>query len=339
MDIWRKMAREDLMGVSLPVDYGGLGHTYLAMSVVGEIMAARGHNLGLAVSWLVHLVVARFLIHGFGTKDQHDEFLPALAAGRKTASIAVSEPQTGAHPKHLKTSAHLRGGRYLLSGEKTYLTNGPLADLFVVFAVTGQDAAKKQITAFLVPRDTPGLTLTEQMPIDFLRPSPHCGIKLVNCSVPESQVLGGKGAAYEGMIKPFREIEDALMMGPIVGAMERQAEIVANLFHVKGEPFSDGAKETLGEFQSLVHTLKVVAYETAAMLDSGKRHPEFLSLLLASRLLSGHAQTTLDRFIAESELNMDSDFKGITKDIRRSGEIARNVSRMKLKKLGHSLLV
>lgn len=339
LDIWRKMGREGLLGLSLPLEYGGLGQAYLAMAVVGEVLVARGRNMGLALSWLIHLAVARFLILGFGTREQCDEFLPLMAAGRMTASLAVSEPETGAHPRHLKTSALSQGDQYVLSGEKSYLTNGPLADLFVVFAVTGEDVGKKQITAFLVPRDTPGLVVTEQMTLDFLRPSPHCGIKLVDCSVPESHVLGETGAAYETMIKPFREVEDALMMGPLVGAMERQVVIVANLLQERRGPLTNGVKENLGKFQSLVNTIKIMAYEVAAMLDSGKRHPEFLSLLLASRSLSGYAQTILDRFIAESGLGVNSDFEDITNDIRRAGEIARNVSRIKLRKLGDSLLV
>ena len=339
LDIWRKMGRENLLGLSLPTDYGGLGENYLAMAVVGEALVARGHNLGLALSWLIHLALARFLILGFGTKEQRNEFLPPLATGQMTASLAVSEPETGAHPKHLKTSALSQGDQYVLSGEKSYLTNGPLADLFVVFAVTGEDAGKKQITAFLVPRDRPGLTITEQMTLNFLRPSPHCGIRLENCPVPESSILGKKGSAYDHMVKPFRELEDVLMMGPMVGGMSRQLEIILSIVRENKVILANGLKQSLGQFQSLIHTLRVMAYEAAAMLDSDKRHSEFLSLILASRHLSGHVQSMLDRFITESGLSVNEDFEGITHDIRSTGKIAQNVSMIKLKKLGESLLV
>jgi acyl-CoA dehydrogenase len=261
-----------------------------------------------------------------------------MAAGRMTASLAVSEPETGAHPRHLKTSALSRGDQYVLTGEKTYLTNGPFADLFVVFAVTGEDQAKKQITAFLVPRDTPGLTVTEEMPLDFLRPSAHCGIKLQNSPVPASRILGKKGSAYDDMIKPFREIEDALMMGPMAGCMARQLEIVLALLKENQVILTNGLNRSLGRFQSFIHTLSVLAYEAAAMLDSDKRHSEFLSLLLASRYLSGHVQSMLERFTTESGLRLNADLEGITHDIRSTGKIAQNVSMAKLKKLGEGLL-
>jgi acyl-CoA dehydrogenase len=338
LDIWRKMGRENLLGLSLPADYGGLEKNYLAMAVVGEALVDRGGNLGLALSWLIHLVVARFMILGFGTREQGDEFLPKLAAGQMTSSLAVSEPDTGAHPRHLKTSALSRGDHYILSGEKSYLTNGPLADLFIVFAVTGEVAGKKHITAFLVSRDTPGLSVTEQMTLAFLRPSPHCGIRLENCSVPASRILGKKGFAYDDMIKPFREVEDALMMGPLVGGMSRQFEMALALIRENKVILGNGLKQTLGQFQSLIDTLRVMAYEAAAILDSGKRHREFLSLILAARHLRGHAQHILERFITESGLKVNADFEDITRDIDSTGKIAQNVSRMKLKKLGESLL-
>jgi len=204
LDIWKKMGKANLLGVGIPTEYGGLGENYLAMTVTGETLVARGHNLGIAISWLTHHAVACFLVLGFGNRNQKERILSKMALGKQTASFAVSEPGTGAHPKHLKTMAHFKGDRCVLNGEKAYLTNGPIADFFVVIAVNEDHGGRKRFTAFLVPKDVPGLTVTEPWNLDYLRPSPHCGIKLRNCSVPASTVLGKAGSAYEDMVKPFR---------------------------------------------------------------------------------------------------------------------------------------
>ena len=339
LDIWQKMGKKRLLGMCLPKSYGGFGGNYLTMAIAGEAFVAHGHNMGLAVSWIIHHAVARFLILGFGDENQKEELLHRMAKGQLTACIAVSEPGTGAHPKHLKTTANSNGDVYVLNGEKAFLTNGPIADLFVVFAQTGKDGGRKRFTAFIVPKDTPGLTLSRPLELDFLRPSPHCGIKLEGCAVPVSVILGEKGSAYEDMVKPFRELEDGLMMGPVVGAMTRQLGILIDLIQRQGVSLSDELKERLGLFQSLTDSLRIITYEAAAMLDCHERHPEFLSLTIASRTISTEAQSLLERLITDAGVERDVALGHITHDINRTTQIAKNVSLIKQRKLGEGLLI
>lgn len=338
LDIWQKMGREDLLGLALPATYGGLGHGYLAMTITGEALAAHGHNMGIVLSWLLHLLVARSLVLRFGTKDQKEVFLPKMARGQLTASFAASEPGTGTHPKYVKTTAIKQDNNtYLLNGEKTYLTNGPIADLFVVIAVTGENAGRKRFTAFLVPRKSPGLTVNTPMDLHFLRPSPHCGIKLKDCPVPATQILGEKDSAYQDMVKPFRELEDVLMMGLVVGAMTRQLELLVDLARTQKRVITDELQEGLGLFQSLIHCLRIISYEAATMLDSPITHPEFLSLVLVSRSLSRDAQSIGSRFITGLGLDKNDYLNRLTHDIHRTINIAENVARIKQKRLGKSL--
>jgi len=338
-DIWEKMGQQDLLGLTIPRRHGGLGENYLAMAIAGETLVSHGHNMGIVLSWLLHLAVGRFLICGFGNKDQREKFLPRIARGEMTASIAASEPGAGAHPKYLKTSAITQGNMYLLNGEKTYLTNGPIADLFVVIAVTGEEAGQKRFTAFLVPKDAPGLTVSTPMKLNFLRPSPHCAITLQNCPMPASAVLGIRGSAYQDMVRPFRELEDVLMMGPVVGGMKRQLELIVELVQRQKISLTDELKKDLGQLQSLIHCLKIISYEAAAMLDSAEIHSEFLSLLLTSRSLSRNAQSTVRRFITASGLKENDDMDRLTHDIRHTMDIAENIARIKQKKLGESLFL
>lgn len=344
-DIWRSMGRESLLALSIPASYGGRGESYLAMTVTGEALATGGFNLGLAVSWLVHLLTARALILGFGNKAQREAYLPGMATGRLTAAFAVSEPGTGANPKQLSTRAFYQDGTYLLKGQKTYLTNGPIADLFIVVAKTGQDPvsgtdgeSRNRFTAFLVPRGTAGLEVTEPLHLDFFRPSPHCGIILENCSLPESNILGRKDTAYEDMVKPFRQLEDALMMGPMVGATTRQLGFLLDLLGRRKVPLRSEQEEKLGQLQSLIHCLRIVAYETSAMMDSEETHAELNSLLLAFRLVSRDTQNILEQIITESGVGRDLELDRMSRDLAFAIGMGRNVARIKQRKLGQSLL-
>lgn len=267
-DLWQTMAGEGLFGLGLPGRYGGMDGSAAVVAAAGEALARQGGNMGIVLSWLIHLLVARFVIHDAGNEDQRRCYLPGLASGERTAALAISEAERGGHPRYLKTRAERQGGRYILNGEKTYLTNGPIADLFVVLAVTGGSQDRKAFTAFLVPRDSPGLSPTEPLSLPFLHPAPHGGIILRDCPVPEENMLGEEGTAYERLAIPFREYEDAMMMGALAGGMEHQLMLTARALcrrtDVPGE-----ITATLGELCALSDLLKSVACEAPAIYDRG----------------------------------------------------------------------
>jgi acyl-CoA dehydrogenase len=337
-DIWNKMGEENLLGINIPAEYGGLGGNSLSIAVAGEMLTQKGHNLGIAVSWLIHHAVSRFLIMDFGNKRQHEMYLNKLASGRITASIAVSEPKRGAHPKYIETSANRQGDSFVLNGEKTYLTNGPIADLFIVIGITEVSGGKKSFTAFIVPKETEGLSLTEPMKLDFFRPAPHGGIVLSRCLVPASNILGKEGFAYENMVKPFRDMEDALMMGPLVGGIEIQFEVLLSLIVKQGIDKTDDLKKDLGKLQSIIHTLRIIAYEAASMVDSSVKHPEFLSLLVSFRDLSRQFQDIFELLINSAGIEYNTDLHRITNDMIHGTGMGKNIARIKLKKIGEKRL-
>ena len=337
-DIWHKMGQEKLLGLNLPEAYGGLGGNYLSTVVAGETLVRRGHNMGLALSWLVHLIVSRFLVMGFGNDEQKERYLRDLASGRITASLSASEKGIGAHPKQLKTSGNRQDDLFVLNGEKTYLTNGPIADLFIVLAITGVDADRNRFTSFIVPKETEGLSITRQIDFGFLQPSPHCEIKLNDCSVPVSNILGREGFAYEDMIGPFREKEETCLMGPTIGGMERQIELLLNLIRRQGVNSIDELKRDLGELRFFLDTLRIMAYEAGSMLDSGADHPEFVSLLLSFRNLSGHFQSLFKGIMSRPKVEEDSDLALITNDLVNTIGIAKYVAQIKQRKLGENML-
>ena len=217
------MARRGLLGWSIPAAYGGEGARFSDILPAVEAFVGRGGRPGLALSWMVHLIVGKVLIAGAGKRhaEKGDPAGDGLRANG-TASIALSEPGAGSDPKRIRTTAVKKGRTYVLDGEKAWLTNGPLADLFIVFAVTGERGGRKGFTAFLVPRETPGLTVREMPALGYLRPSPHCEIRLEGCTVPETAILGRRGRAWEDLSKPFRVAEDVLLAGAILGGLDRE---------------------------------------------------------------------------------------------------------------------
>ena len=235
--LWRTMARRGLLGWSIPAAFGGEGARFSDILPAVEAFVGAGGRPGLALSWMVHLIVGKVLIAGAANGKQKKEILPAMAAGRWTASIALSEPGAGSDPKRIRTTAVKKGRSYVLDGEKAWLTNGPLADLFIVFAVTGERGGRKGFTAFLVPRETPGLTVREMPALGYLRPSPHCEIRLEGCNLPETAILGRKGRAWEELSKPFRVAEDVLLSGAILGGLDR--ELRQEVRRLQGEQGED----------------------------------------------------------------------------------------------------
>jgi acyl-CoA dehydrogenase len=204
-------------------------------------------------------VVARFFIDGFGSAEQRTAWLPHIA------SVAISEPRVGAHPKRLTTRAEEDANGYAIFGEKAWVTNGPLAAAFIVLAITSVEDGRKRYSAFLVPRDTPGLSIDEAPQYRALAPSRHCGLKLDGCRVPRSALLGSSGNAYETMALPFRDVEDAVGTFGLLGAFRY---LLSRFAQLSGA--SDEAALSLGGLAALTAVFGETAEVVAAALDAGE---------------------------------------------------------------------
>jgi acyl-CoA dehydrogenase len=204
-------------------------------------------------------VVARFFIEGFGSAEQRAAWLPHIA------SVAISEPRVGAHPKRLTTRAEEDADGYTIFGEKAWVTNGPLAAVFIVLAITSVEDGRKRYSAFLVPRDTPGLSIDEAPQYRALAPSRHCGLKLDGCRVPRSALLGSSGNAYETMALPFRDVEDAVGTFGLLGAFRY---LLSRFAQLSGA--SDEAALSLGGLAALTAVFGETAEVVAAALDAGE---------------------------------------------------------------------
>jgi acyl-CoA dehydrogenase len=228
---------------------------YATIARVKAALVERTGLLGVASVWGGRQLAGRHFL-GFATEAQRADWL-----GRALA-VAISEPKVGAHPKLLTTRAERVGQRFRITGQKAWVSNGPSADAIIVFAITAEEAGRKRYSAFIVPRDTPGLTMSDMPGLDALRPSKHCLLTLDGCLVPEAAMLGPPGSAYERMALPFRDIEDAAGTFGTLGALRHAIGLFAGASVVP--------TEELGAIVALTAVFAAGAEAVVASLDRGQ---------------------------------------------------------------------
>jgi acyl-CoA dehydrogenase len=340
LPLWRKMGQAGLMGVAIPREYGGQGMGYLGVTLAAEALVAQGGSPGIGLSWMIHNVVAGLVFAAQGREKQKSMYLQELAQGRITASLSISEPAVGAHPKHLQTRADRRGDAYILNGEKAYLTNGPFVDIYVVLAITGTDdgGEKKQFSAFIVPKETPGVAVTPPMNLAGFKPSPHCGIRLMDCAIPAENLVGVEGAAYPAIAIAFREIEDVTLMGLVLGGINRQMSLLLKELRSQDREIGEDLPMELGRLKYLRDTLRLIACEAALILDRDGGQDDLVSFILSFRELARQFQQALEKPVAAAGLGENQELISLTSDLARAVNLARNVMALKQKKQGAALL-
>ena len=195
-DLWKKMADKGLFRFLIPSEYGGSGQGPDELVRAIEDFLLGGHDLGLCLSWLDHLLIHTHVIARFGTPGQKERYLPGLVTGERIGAMAASEPGTGANPAKMKASAERNNGIYTIRGEKIFITNGPIADVVIVLARTGPLPGKEGISAFIMDTSTPGFRVKNEMDFGFLNTSPHGELSFDNCLVPAENLLGKQGDGH-----------------------------------------------------------------------------------------------------------------------------------------------
>lgn len=326
--IFKRAGAAGLCGIGIPEEYGGSGGGWPEIISVGKELARHGGDAGIAFSLMYHLSVSRFMVQGFGTGAQKAQLLPELAKGRTILSFAASEPGVGAHPKHINASGERDKGDFILRGEKTYISNGPLADYYIIIAVTNWKGDRKEFTAFLTDRGTPGLYLTP-LDVGWLKSSPHCGLRLEECRVPESAVLGNPGSAYPDIVLPFRPLEDALTTGLITGGLDRLFASALDKLRVSGK--SSDLNEKAGRLYSILTALDAVSLRSAQVLESLGLNRELESLSFCFREMAREFISTMATLPGFEETEFG-------KDIRKLVDLGKNVSFLKQAKTGEALI-
>lgn len=214
----QRAAATGVTGIGIDSAYGGQGGGHEDICACAAEDSFWSQSVGLGLSLFMHQLIAHFSIGTLATPEQKQEYLPKLASGGMLAAQAVSEAKSGGNPGHMKTKSERDGNRWLLSGDKTFVTNGPAAGLFITLAVTGQKDERKEFSTFLVPADYEGVAVKDIGPLPFLRPAPHGSVRFNEVQLSDHNLLGEQGKALDFFARPFAALEDVLVSGLLAGS-------------------------------------------------------------------------------------------------------------------------
>jgi alkylation response protein AidB-like acyl-CoA dehydrogenase len=331
-EAWVKCARLGLQGLPVPAAYGGVDASATTITA-----ALDGLGYGCADNGLIFSLGAQMwacelpLVH-FGTEEQKQRYLPAMCDGSLIAAHAMTEPESGSDAFSLKTTASGTDDGWLLNGSKTFASNAPESDVFIVFATTDRRLGFAGLSAFVVERDTPGLDVGRPFSKMGLRTSHLSELFFSDCRVPAAGLLGRAGA---GMVIFNRSMlwERSLILAPAVGTMRRQLER-SLAYGREREQFG----RPIGEFQAISHRLAdmklrletshLMLYRMAALLDDGSA-TDLDAALTKLHLSECFVQSSLDALQIHGGYGYVTE-TGVERDVRDAlaGKIYSGTSEM-----------
>src|SRR5580698_11671173 len=211
-DLWPKMGALGVLGVTVAEEYGGASMGYLEHVVAMEEISRASASVGLSYGAHSNLCVNQIFRNG--SEEQKKKYLPKLISGEHVGALAMSEPGAGSDVVGMRTRAEKRGDRYVLNGSKMWITNGPDADVLVVYAKTDPQAGPQGITAFLIEKGFAGFTTAQKLDKLGMRGSNTCELVFQDCEVPEENVLGGVDAGVRVLMSGLDYERAVLAAGP-----------------------------------------------------------------------------------------------------------------------------
>jgi isovaleryl-CoA dehydrogenase len=240
-DLWSKMGDLGLLGITTPEQYGGSNMGYLAHAIAMEEISRASASVGLSYGAHSNLCLNQIKLNGSETQRSH--YLPKLCSGDHIGALAMSEPGAGSDVVSMRLRADRQGEDFVLNGNKMWITNGPDADVYVIYAKTDPDAGSKGITAFIVERDAPGFSRAPKLDKLGMRGSNTCELVFEDCHVPASAILGQEGAGVKVLMSGL-DYERAVLSGGPVGILQACLDVVLPYVHER-EQFG----QAIGEFQ------------------------------------------------------------------------------------------
>jgi alkylation response protein AidB-like acyl-CoA dehydrogenase len=220
-ELWQRCADFGVLGMPVPAAYGGMDLKLTDLLAVMEGLGEGCRDQGLLFSLNAHLWTNSIPILVYGTEEQKQQFLPRLCDGTLIGANAASEPNAGSDIFGMRTRAVRDGDHYVLTGTKTFVTNAPVADVFVAYATVNPSLGPMGITGFIVDRGTPGLSISRHLDKMGLRTSPMAEVVFDNCRVPVSRRLGREGRGV-GVFECSMEWERGCILASCLGVMRRQ---------------------------------------------------------------------------------------------------------------------
>ncbi len=271
-ELWRKFGDMGLLGITVPEEFGGSDMGYLAHVIAMEEISRASASVGLSYGAHSNLCVNQIKLNG--NQAQKEKYLPKLVSGEHIGALAMSEPGAGSDVVSMKLRAEKKGDRYILNGNKMWITNGPDAHTYVIYAKTDIAAGSKGITAFIVERDFPGFSRHQKLDKLGMRGSNTCELVFEDCEVPEENVLGEIGKGVRVLMSGL-DYERTVLTGGPTGIMQAAMDIVVPYLHDR-QQFG----QSIGEFQlvqgkvadmyTTMNACKSYLYAVAKACDRGE---------------------------------------------------------------------
>ncbi|MCQ1851877.1 isovaleryl-CoA dehydrogenase [Neorhizobium galegae] len=270
-DLWPELGSLGLLGITADPEFGGTGLGYLAHVVAVEELARASASTSLSYGAHSNLCVNQ--INRNGNADQKARYLPKLCSGEHVGALAMSEPGAGSDVVSMKLRAEKRGDCYVLNGTKMWITNGPDADVLVVYAKTDPAAASKGITAFLVEKGFRGFTTAQKLDKLGMRGSNTCELVFEDCEVPAENVMGAEGGGVRVLMSGL-DYERVVLSAIGIGIMHACLDVVMPYVHERKQ-----FGQSIGEFQLIqakvadmytaMNSARAYVYAVAAACDRG----------------------------------------------------------------------
>ncbi|MCG9747085.1 isovaleryl-CoA dehydrogenase [Shewanella sp. Isolate8] len=271
-ELWPVLGEMGLLGVTVPEEFGGADMGYLAHVVAMEEISRASASIGLSYGAHSNLCVNQ--INRNGNSEQKAKYLPKLVSGEHIGALAMSEPNAGSDVVSMKLSARKEGDRYILNGNKMWITNGPDADTYVIYAKTDMDKGPHGITAFIVERGFKGFSQAQKLDKLGMRGSNTCELVFKDCEVPEENILGGLNNGVKVLMSGL-DYERVVLSGGPLGIMTACMDIVVPYIHER-EQFG----KSIGQFQLVqgkladmytgMNAAKSYVYNVAKSCDRGE---------------------------------------------------------------------
>ena len=236
LELWQKMGDLGLLGITVPEEFGGAGMGYLEHVIAMEEISRGSASVGLAYGAHSNLCINQIKLNG--TAEQKRRYLPKLVSGEHIGALAMSEAGAGSDVVSMRLAAVKKGDAYVLNGTKMWITNGPDADVLVVYAKTSPEKHKKGITAFLVEKTMTGFSTSPKLDKLGMRGSPTCELVFTDCLVPEENILGKPDRGVEVLMSGL-DYERLVLAGGPLGIMSACMDVVLPYIHERkqfGQP-------------------------------------------------------------------------------------------------------
>ncbi|HGE7610296.1 acyl-CoA dehydrogenase [Bacillus thuringiensis] len=270
-ELFDQMAELGLTGIPWPEEYGGIGSDYLAYVIAIEELSRVCASTGVTLS--AHTSLAGWPIFKFGTEEQKQKFLRPMAEGKKIGAYGLTEPGSGSDAGGMKTIAKRDGDHYILNGSKIFITNGGIADIYVVFALTDPESKQRGTSAFIVESDTPGFSVGKKESKLGIRSSPTTEIMFEDCRIPVENLLGEEGQGFKVAMQTLdggRNGIAAQAVGIAQGALDASVEY-ARERHQFGKPIAaqQGIGFKLADMATDVEAARLLTYQAAWLESEG----------------------------------------------------------------------